>query len=117
MNITNQLNDTAVTEELGRRLLEYRLNLNLTQAALADQAGVSKRTVERLEAGHSTQLSNFIRICRALGLAEGFNQLVPQLPPSPLEQIRLKGKQRQRASSPRAVSRKVSEPEWTWGDE
>jgi len=25
--------------------------MNLTQAALADQAGVSKRTVERLESG------------------------------------------------------------------
>lgn len=43
--------DEAVLGELGRRLAQVRLGKNLTQAQLAAKAGVSKRTVERLEVG------------------------------------------------------------------
>ena len=39
------MTDDAVLEEFGRRLARRRLNLQLTQAKLAEQAGVSKRTV------------------------------------------------------------------------
>lgn len=43
----------------------------------AGQAGVSKGTVERLESGRvATQLSGFVRVCRALGLIEGLDALI-----------------------------------------
>lgn len=48
MKITAHLTDESVLGELGARLASARLRRNLTQAALAEQAGVSKRTVERL---------------------------------------------------------------------
>ena len=48
MKITKQATDEAVLSELGGRLAQVRLERNLTQAQLAEQAGVSKRTVERL---------------------------------------------------------------------
>ena len=49
MKIEPQLTDEAVLQELGGRLTQSRIGHNLTQAALAEQAGVSKRTIERLE--------------------------------------------------------------------
>jgi DNA-binding XRE family transcriptional regulator len=51
MKITPQFTDEGILRELGARLAGVRLGHNLTQAALAEQAGVSKRTVERLESG------------------------------------------------------------------
>ena len=51
MKIAKQASDEAILSELGGRLTRVRLEQNLTQAQLAEQAGVSKRTVERLEAG------------------------------------------------------------------
>ena len=113
--ITKMLSDTGVLLILGDRLSQQRLQRNLTQAELAAASGVSKRTVERLEAGESSQLSNFIRILRALDLLEGLDALIPEPAPSPIEQLKRQGRQRQRASSPH-------EPEpihkaWAWSDE
>lgn len=116
MRILTTLTDEAVLAELGRRLAKYRLDRNLTQAELAQAAGVSKRTVERIEAGASAQLTHFIRVCRALGLLEHFETLIPEPLPSPIEQLKRRGKQRQRASS------SVNEPTgtytpWTWDED
>ena len=67
MKITKQATDEVILGELGGRLAKIRLDRNLTQAQLAVEAGVAKRTVERLEAGTvGTQLSGFIRVCRAV---------------------------------------------------
>ncbi len=109
------LTDDSVLQMLGERVNRHRLQGNQTQAELATASGVSKSTIERLEAGESTQLSNFIRILRALDLLDGLDLLIPEPSPSPIEQLKLKGRQRQRASSMRE-----SEPtaaSWTWDDE
>ena len=116
MKITGLLNDEAILKELGGRLAGVRLGLNLTQAALAEQAGVSKRTVERLEAGAvATQLSGFVRVCRVLGLLEGFENLVPEAVPGPMEQLKRKSRSRQRASGTNTTSAKPVK--WKWSDE
>ena len=111
------LSDTAVLAILGERLAHDRLQQNLTQAQLAKESGVSKRTIERLEAGESVQLTNFLRVLRVFGRINGLDSLLPPPMPSPMEQLRLQGKQRQRASSSRK-STAVAEPEgvWHWGD-
>jgi transcriptional regulator with XRE-family HTH domain len=115
MMITKQATDEAVLNELGERLARIRLDRNFTQAQLATQAGVSKRTVERLEAGTvGTQLSGFIRVCRALDVIERFDLLVPEPVPSPVEQLKMAGRKRQRAST--AKPAKPSDKKWQWGD-
>ena len=119
MNITEQATDEAVLSEIGARLAQVRLERNLTQAQLAVQAGVSKRTVERLESGAvATQLSGFIRVCRALNLVERFDLLIPEAAPSPIAQLKLQGRRRRRASAAKAVTKAVKETsaKWTWKD-
>jgi transcriptional regulator with XRE-family HTH domain len=116
MKITQQANDAAILSELGGRFARVRLDRNLTQAQLAEQAGISKRTVERLESGSvATQMSGFIRICRALDLIERFDLLIPQPVPSPIEQLKLHGRTRQRAGSAKKI--RTSSKKWQWGDE
>lgn len=108
--------EDSVLRELGARLAALRLARNLTQARLAQEAGVSKRTVERLEAGTvGTQLSAFLRICRVLGLQERLELLVPEPAPSPLAQLKLKGRMRKRASGSSQVAEPAPRGErWSW---
>ena len=111
MKINDQISDAAVLEELGQRIARYRLNRNMTQGALATESGVSTPTVQRLENGQSTQASNLIRILRTLHLLENLDALVPEPAISPLQQARMQGKTRQRASSPR---KRQTPTRWTW---
>ena len=115
MKIAEQISDEGILRELGGRLTGARLERNLTQAALAEKAGVSKRTVERLESGEvATKLSGFLRVCRVLGLMERFNALIPEPVPSPIAQLKLQGRKRKRASGKRAAA--SSPKKWTWDD-
>ena len=113
MKISNQSTDLLIVRELGDRLTRLRLERNLTQAALAEQAGISKRTVERMEAGGPTQLVNLVRVCRALDLLERFEALIPEPLISPVAQLKLQGKQRQRATTKPPAT---LPPKWEWND-
>ena len=115
MKIESQMTDEVILRELGERLAGARLVRNLTQSTLAEQAGISKRTVERLESGEvATQLSSFIRVCRVLGLVERLEALIPGPTASPIAQLKLQGWKRRRASGKKAS---VKAPQkWTWGE-
>ncbi len=115
MNILKNLADEAILGEIGQRLARRRLDLQLTQANVAEQSGVSKRTVERIEAGDSTQMSTLIRIFRVLNLLPTLDRAIPEVGPRPMDLLKRKGKQRQRASS-RRPSEPSSKP-WTWDEE
>ncbi len=109
--------DAIALDRLGSRLAAQRLALNLTQADVAEQAGVSKRTVERLESGGTaTQLSTFLRVCRVLGLQGRLDQLVPEPASSPVAQLRQQRHTRKRASgqsdSAEPATRKTTG--WDW---
>lgn len=114
MKLASSLTDTAVLLEIGARLARYRLNRNLTQQALAAEAGISLRTLNRIECGEPSQSANLIRVLRALGLLDNLELVVPEPPVSPMQQLKLKGKVRQRASGAVAADA-VAEP-WTWSD-
>ena len=123
MKFSSEVSDGAALKELGRRIARYRLNRNLTQSALAEEAGVSQRTLVRIEHGQSTQAANLIRILRALGFLENLEALVPAPAVSPLQQLQLHGKSRKRASSgpgksgsrePQSKEPRSKEP-WSWG--
>ena len=116
MKITKQSTDALVLAELGGRLAQTRLNRNLTQAQLATEAGVSLRTIQRLELGAvATQLAGFVRVCRALDLIERFDLLVPEPVPSPVAQLKLGRRRRQRASRLRPPG--AANAKWQWGNE
>lgn len=115
MKISPLLTDDTVLNEIGERLAARRIDLQLTQAELADQAGIAKRTLERMEAGYSSQLSSFIRVLRVLDALPGLENLLPDTGPRPMDLLQRGGKRRQRASS---QGRKTAASKtWQWGDE
>jgi transcriptional regulator with XRE-family HTH domain len=115
MKIENTLTDEAILVEIGERLVRRRLELNLTQAALAKEAGVGKRTLERVEAGATAQLTTIIRIFWVLDLLPKLDKMLPESKPTPIEVMTRKGKVRKRASSRGRGSKE--EESWTWGDD
>ena len=115
MKINHLLSDDVVLAELGKRLATRRIELQLTQAALAEQAGIAKRTLERMEAGHSSQLSSLIRVMRELHLLPQLDTLIPEAGPSPMDLLKRKGKVRQRASG-RRTGQPTRKP-WRWNDD
>ena len=115
MEFTNTLSDNAVLALLGERISTHRLNKNLTQAQLAKEAGVSHSTLTRIEAGDASNTTNLIRVLRALGILENLEQVVPEPGVSPIQQLKLDGKARQRARQP-TTSKKTESASgpWAW---
>lgn len=107
----NIASSDAIIEALFERLEEIRLSRNVSQAALAKEAGVSRSTITRIARGQVISIDSFVRVMQALGLADHLAALLPNPNVRPVERIRLDGNERRRASAKRkAVG------EWTWGD-
>ena len=115
MRISNDTSDPVVLRELGERLARTRLERNVTQAGLAESAGVSKATVERIEGGGEVRSGSLIRVLRALDLLEALDRLVPEPLPSPVERLRTEGRRRRRARPPRGRPADGGSP-WSWGE-
>lgn len=115
MRIESGNSDRAVLKEIGHRLARTRLERNLSQEQLATESGVSKATIERLEAGAPVKSTSLIRVLRSLGRLDSLDRLLPEPLPSPVERLRLQGRRRQRAGIPHEDG---GEPgPWRWGDE
>jgi transcriptional regulator with XRE-family HTH domain len=116
MQITAQTPDDVVLEELGARLRAVRLHRNLSQERLAEEAGIGRVTLQRLEEGKvNASMPSLIRVLRALDLSESLDQLIPAPQPSPVEEADRRRQPRRRASS--SGPRERRDEGWRWGDE
>ena len=70
---------------VGQRVERLRLSRNITQADLAEQAGIGIRTLRRLEAGEGGTLDTFFRILSALKLDGNVELLIPDPAIRPIE--------------------------------
>ena len=95
------MNNHAVLKEIGVRIRRERLNQNTTQETLAGRAGVSRRVVLDLEAGKGCGMGSFIEILRALRKLDQLDAFLPDPGISPLQLVKLRGHERQRASGRR----------------
>ncbi len=114
MNLKSDLaasSSAAIATALGKRLEAIRLSKNISQAELARQAGVSRSTMTRIADGQSISLDSFIRVVKALGLADHLAALLPDPQVRPVELASRDGQHRRRASG----KRKAIEP-WSWAD-
>lgn len=82
------MNTVSSPEELalavGENIKTLRLQKNLTQRSLADQAGVSMTALRHLESGQGANLFTLIRIIRALDKQEWLQALAPRVTINPL---------------------------------
>ena len=90
--------DAFILEVLGQRLKAARLERDASQEYLASVLGVSIPTYIAAEAG-KMKLALLVAAMRHLNLLENLNLLLPEETLSPILQVKLHGKTRQRASS------------------
>ncbi len=88
-----ELSDIAILKNLGTRLKAYRISRGLKQQELAMESGVGVSTIAKIESGQSVSFSLLISIMRTLGLLENIGLLVPEQKPSPMELLKMQGKQ------------------------
>ena len=111
------MSNEKILEELGRRLQRERLNRNFTQAQLAANAGVARRTIVAVENGEGGNLDTLVALLRALGVIQALDQFLPDPPLSPAQVAKLKGRERKRATGKGTRPPAVKEAGWTWGTE
>jgi putative transcriptional regulator len=98
---------------LCKRLESIRLSRNITQAQLAEEAGVSPRTIGRLEKGQGVSMDTFIRIMMALSIQQNLEALLPDPTVRPIERVGMGAGERKRARPTKSIDEL---PTWSWGD-
>lgn len=116
MKIERSMLDRDILHELGIRIAALRISKKMTQAILAECAGVSKRTIERMESGKvSIQMTVFIRVLRAVDGLERLEMLLPHVSAGPVDQVlsSVSHTTRRRVRKPRDLARSTP---WKWGE-
>ncbi len=98
---------------LCKQIENIRLSRNITQIQLAEEAGVSPRTIGRLEKGLGVSLDTFIRVLMALGIKQNLEALLPDPTVRPIERIDIGGGERKRARPGQSGGDRSI---WSWGD-
>lgn len=86
MILTNKsLATPDVVRNLGMRFRDYRLRLRMTRKEVSEAASVGLTTLYKFESGNMTDISfsTLLRLLKAIGLAENWDMLLPELPESP----------------------------------
>lgn len=113
MRIFGNENNQTIMRELGQRIQDNRIAMNLTQAQMAERSGVALRTVVRIENGESVKVESVLNILRALGVLGNLNEMIQEQELKPTELIDI-GKKRKRVTAARTAQEKRT---WVWGDE
>lgn len=93
-HICAQMSDTPIqspeeiAKTLGQRVRARRLSANVTQAALADKAGISRRALVQLESGQGSTLYTLICVLKALGLEQQLSSIAPVPTVSPMAMLK-----------------------------
>lgn len=111
MKLTNTSSNIEIKKELGSRIKNLRIQMNMTQKDLAARTALSLHTISNLENGNDVSFTTLIEVLRELGQLQTLDLLVPE--------VTLRPSQLQKSEKPRErASRKKSEPSvWKWGDE
>ncbi len=86
--------------QLGTSLRRLRLDRNLEQATLAERAGISLRSLQRLELGQGSTTHTLLSVLRALDREDWLKTVAPVATINPLTMPRT-AKPRQRAAGRR----------------
>lgn len=108
------MSDSAIAEHIAAYLKNARLEQNKTQAELAQEAGLTRRTVSSIETGTKTNISilTLIQLLRALNCLHVLNNFKITNQISPLELARIEQEKRKRASSDKKTTIKKNKSDW-----
>ena len=112
MKITGYESEWLILKELGSRIKQYRIALDITQIDLAKRCGISISTETRIENGDDSRMSNYIKIMTALGIVDNINILIPEEQPD-YKAIFEEKPSRKRASA----SNRRQKSTWVWEED
>ena len=112
MKISNYNDEKSILVELGNRIQQYRISLNITQSEIAQRCGLSLKTIARTEMGYDTKLSNLIKILNEIGLSENLDILIPE--PQPDYKALFEEKTIRKRARP---DKKKTDNAWVWGED
>lgn len=109
------LSNPQIEQELGKRLKDRRLDLNLSQTEVATRSGLARRTITAIENGEGSTLTTLIALLRAMNSLDTLESFLPDPGISPIALTSmLQDAPRKYSSKPR----KTPTPKpWKWGDE
>ena len=104
------MSDKAIISFIGEYLKHQRLNQNITQAKIAEIAGINRWTMSKIENGEPISLISLIQILRALNLLNVLDVFKVQTQLSPLDLAKIERQKRKRARDNDNI--KHNENEW-----
>lgn len=108
MKIDQLTPEAEALKELGERLARIRKQQGFSQSDLAENAGIGIATLRRIEGGQDSQLDTWMKILKALAMADAIDALLPENFNSPMAEARARSDKRRKPSP--SGGRK-------WGDE
>ncbi len=84
----SELPEKTLQTHVAGQIRLHRKNRRMTQTELADKAGIGIATLVRLEKTGQANLSNFLRVLRALRLLDRLEDSLKLPAVSPLDQLR-----------------------------
>ncbi len=112
MKLNALSDDTAILRELGERIRQHRIAMELTQEDLAQKSGISLSTLKRIENGEDSKFSNIIKLLKEMNLADNFELLIPDTETN-FKAVFENKPQRKRVRT----QNKPASPTWVWGDD
>ena len=107
----NRMTDDMIIKAIGAYIRSIRLERNLTQAQLGEQAGVHRTTIRDLELGKRSTLLTLIQVLRPLNQLYTLKNYKLSKELSPLELAKLEMKERKRASGSKSAP-KSEKSDW-----
>ncbi len=112
MKIIGNESEILILKEIGQRIKQQRIAMNVTQAELSERCGVSLSTEMRIENGVDSKFSNYIKILSVLNFSGNLDVLIPEPQPNLKDYFEEKPA-RQRASHKKSTNKTA----WIWGED
>ncbi|GAB5557418.1 MAG: hypothetical protein SchgKO_16310 [Schleiferiaceae bacterium] len=96
--------DSEILQALGEYVKYHRVQANISQTQLANDAGISRSTLSLLERGENTSLLSFIQILRVLRQLHALAGFEIEETISPMEILKGSGKSAKTGKSSKSLS-------------
>ncbi len=113
MKLYGTENNETIMQELGKRIQDIRISMNMTQAEMAERSGVALRTIARIEKGESVKVENVLNVLRVLQALPNLELLLKEQVLAPTDMVDHRKKRKRAASGKKSREDEV----WVWGDE
>ena len=115
MKISGFENEQLILTELGIRIKQQRIKLNLTQAQFARRCGISLSTLVRIESGEDSKISNHIKVLNGLKMSSNLDLLIAEVQPD--YKAMYAGKRERVRVKHTKASHNTHKLKWKWGED